>query len=162
MRWIALSERPWTRALNAASTTLLTAISPTLYDNATMGASIVTLSLKLEAATKQEGNSWIAWCVPLDVYSQAETKEAALSSLRDAVNLWFESCIERDVLPQALEEAGFEKSKPGQAIPKDASVVEMEVAPSSNSNDDYVPATIEVEIPAYIAAQHLSGICAAH
>ena len=135
----------------------------TLYDDGLMGASVVTLKLKLEAATKQEDNHWVAWCVPLDVYSQGDTREAALSSLREAVNLWFESCIQRDVLPQALEEAGFRKSRSGEPIPKDVSIVEMQLTPAAaeHNEDAYAPEVIEVDIPAYTAAQQLSGLCAA-
>ena len=75
-----------------------------------MSGSVVALSIKLEAATRQEGNVWLAWCLPLDVMSQAETKQRALASLKQAVELWFESCIARNVLEQALLEAGFHKT----------------------------------------------------
>jgi predicted RNase H-like HicB family nuclease len=39
--------------------------------------------------------------------TQAETERQAMESLREAVELWFESCISRNVLDEALVEAGF-------------------------------------------------------
>ena len=39
--------------------------------------------------------------------TQARTKKEALEALREAVELWFESCIERGVLDTALNEVGF-------------------------------------------------------
>jgi predicted RNase H-like HicB family nuclease len=79
-----------------------------------MRNSVVNLSVRLEAAFKQEGNCWLAWCLPLDVMTQADSKKAALESLKEAVGLWFESCIERGVLEEALAEVGFQPIKPGE------------------------------------------------
>ena len=69
--------------------------------------SIVGLRVKLEACTRQKGAVWLAWCAPLDVMTQAETEQRAMESLREAVELWFESCISRNALDEALVEAGF-------------------------------------------------------
>jgi len=119
-----------------------------------MSGSVVALSIKLEVATRQEGKAWLAWCLPLDVMTQADTKQHALSSLKQAVELWFESCIARNVLDQALLEAGFKKTKHGEAPPKNASIIKVHepkqsVAHAFPAKRDY----IEVSIPAYIAAQ---------
>lgn len=126
------------------------------YNNGAMGASIVSLKIKLEATTKKEGDRWVARCVPLDVFSQSDTKESALSSLEEAVHLWFESCLERNVLEEALIEAGFVKSSPNEVIPENASIVQMAVSPTSSEVVPKPPEYIEVTIPAYIAARHLS------
>lgn len=52
----------------------------------------------------RDGQEWLAWCPAIDVITQARTKKQALESLREAVELWFESCIERNVLAKALHE----------------------------------------------------------
>ena len=39
--------------------------------------------------------------------TQGPTRKGSLESLREAVELWFESCIERGVLDAALKEVGF-------------------------------------------------------
>jgi len=115
-----------------------------------ISGSVVTLSIRLEAATRQEGKVWLAWCPPLDVTTQADTKQRALASLKQAVELWFESCIARNVLEEALLEAGFRKMKAGEMPPQNASVVRLQEPPPAHA----FPATrdyIEVSIPAYIA-----------
>jgi predicted RNase H-like HicB family nuclease len=119
-----------------------------------MRNSVVNLSVRLEAAFRQEGDSWLAWCPPLDVMTQAESKKAALESLKEAVELWFESCIERGVLEEALAEVGFQPVKPGEKIPDDANVVEAQ-EPRRDMNNFSAAESFEVTIPAYIAAKQL-------
>jgi predicted RNase H-like HicB family nuclease len=119
-----------------------------------MAKSSVAINIKLEAATRQEGNLWLAWCLPIDVMTQAETKQAALKSLKEAVELWFESCIARNVLDEALLEAGFHKTNAGEKPPTNASTVKVHerkppLAHTFSAKREY----IEVSIPAYIAAQ---------
>lgn len=123
--------------------------------------SVITISVKLEVATRRDGEAWLAWCLPIDVMTQADTKKDAISSLKQAVELWFESCIDRDVLDQALIEAGFKKTRLGENAPKTASIVKVhQPKPSSrhpfSTKRDY----IEVSIPAYVAAQYNEGLCA--
>jgi len=121
-----------------------------------MKGSVVELSIKLEAATRQEGDVWLAWCPPLDVTTQAKTKQGALESLKEAVGLWFESCIARNVLDQALLEAGFRKTKAeaGDLHPQNASIVKVH-GPKALPAHAF-PAKrdcIEVSVPAYFAVQ---------
>ena len=127
-----------------------------------MNGSAVALSIKLEAVTRQEENVWLAWCLPLDVMTQAETKQAALDSLKEAVELWFESCIARNVLDQALLEAGFQRTKPGEILPKNASVINVhERKPLSAHAFSVKRDYIEVSIPAYFAARcNSESLCA--
>jgi predicted RNase H-like HicB family nuclease len=116
--------------------------------------SVVTIGVQLEAAFRQEGEYWLAWCLPLDVMTQAETKEAASIALKEAVELWFESCIERGVLEEALAEVGFRPIKPrdhNQASKVQVSEPTDTGANAFKNSDDFV----EVLIPAYIAAKHL-------
>jgi predicted RNase H-like HicB family nuclease len=120
-----------------------------------LGSSVINLNVRLEAAFKKEGRHWLAWCPALDVMTQAGSRPAAMKALKEAVELWFESCIERGVLDKALREAGFRRSKPGEAIPRDASVVELLNRRSRSTTSDFSAAAdyIEVSIPAYIAAR---------
>ena len=106
----------------------------------------VNLAIKLEATIKQDGDSWIACCTPLDLLTQSDSKESALELLSEAVSLWFESCMERNVLKEALEEAGFTRCSTGQSIPRHANRVDF----IENSKSQFEK--IEVSIPAYIAA----------
>ena len=69
--------------------------------------SVVTYNAKLEIRLSQDGRDWLAWCPSIDVMTQASTKNKALEAIKEAVEDWFESCIERGVLEEALREAGF-------------------------------------------------------
>jgi predicted RNase H-like HicB family nuclease len=118
-----------------------------------MNGSVITMTLRLEIATKQDGDQWLAWCRPIDVLSQGDSKEEAIASLKEAIDLWFESCMQRGVLDDALREAGFTRGKPGEKPPAEASIVHVGITPGPDS--DFTPSYIEVQIPAYIAAHHL-------
>ena len=86
----------------------------------------MALHVKIRLAVKlyMDGRDWIASCPSIDVVSQARTKAAAQRSLQEAIELWFESCIERGVLPNALVEAGFSRLGPEDMIPERADIVE--------------------------------------
>jgi hypothetical protein len=87
--------------------------------------------------------------------TQAENKEAAFRSLKEAVELWFESCVERGVLEEALAEVGFHPIKPGESVPENASVVELDRASQAVRDHFTTTEDFEVTIPAYIAAKQL-------
>lgn len=55
----------------------------------------------------QESPWWIAHCPALDVASQGRTPEEARMNLREAIDLFIESCKERGTLFDALRELGF-------------------------------------------------------
>ena len=64
-------------------------------------------AVKLSLQIRRDDRDWVAWCPVIDVATQARTKRRALGGSIEAVELWFESCISRDVLDQALQESGF-------------------------------------------------------
>ncbi len=68
----------------------------------------IKLEVNLRAYVRRETKRrWAAICPMLGVASQGATEETAKSALQEAVELWFESCVERGVLDQALREANF-------------------------------------------------------
>jgi hypothetical protein len=84
---------------------------------------------------------WLSACPMVGVASQGSTAEEARNCLRSAVELWFESCVERGVLDQALREANF----------RPAGSVEMG---SASGGDETLgePFELHLSIPAYEAA----------
>lgn len=131
-----------------------------------MESSIVSYKVRLEAVLRLDGRQWLAWCPSIDVMTQAETKKKALASLQEAVELWFESCIERDVLDKALTEAGFYKAKASVSLPETPNTVSvLKSKPTATDSPGSADADtfsfsedhkgssefIEVSIPAYIA-----------
>jgi predicted RNase H-like HicB family nuclease len=124
-----------------------------------MTDSEITLSIHLEVGTRRDGNAWVAWCLPLDVLSQGATKSQAISSLKEAVELWFESCLRRNVLDQALVEAGFKRAKEGETIPSDASVISLHEKRKIARRRVSKPSNyITVSVPAY-TARHAGATC---
>lgn len=123
----------------------------------------ITLQLHLEIAIKRKGSVWVAWCRPLDVLSQARTKGEAIDALKEAVDLWFESCIQRGVLDKALAEVGFKPAKDGELIPSDANVVGVTEKkrhvpqPHHAHHQRQVPRYISVSVPAYTAVRSLNA-----
>jgi predicted RNase H-like HicB family nuclease len=71
----------------------------------------ISLDVNLKAYVRREtSRRWVATCPLIGVASQATTAAAAKDCLQEAVELWFESCIERGVLDQALREVNFQPS----------------------------------------------------
>ena len=130
-----------------------------------MQSRIAGYSVRFQAWFRRDGRAWIAWCPAVDVMTQAETMKRARESLREAVKLWFESCIERNALGEALTELGFSELPLGEAPPAGAETVavirqpdaqpapcaSMSFSIGSGKGSDCIEGTI----PAYIAALQL-------
>jgi len=121
-----------------------------------MVESEITLQIHLEVRTRRDAATWIAWCPPLDLLSQGKTKTEAVASLREAVDLWFESCVQRGVLDKALTEAGFQRGRDSESIPADASVVRFRENKTHVARHAHRPRPspryISVSVPAYSLA----------
>ena len=73
-----------------------------------MGSETIELEVTLGAYVRREtSRRCIATCPQINVVTQGATLQDAKACLQEAVELWFESCIERGVLDQALREANF-------------------------------------------------------
>jgi predicted RNase H-like HicB family nuclease len=69
---------------------------------------VITLDVKLRAFVRKDTEDrWVSVCPRLGVASQAATADEAKDALREVVELWFESCVERGVLDQAMRELGL-------------------------------------------------------
>lgn len=110
----------------------------------------VGISLRLLCTIKQEGrNKWVTGCPKLDLFSQGKTEEEAKSSLREAIALWVEDCLERGTLERALEECGFHKVHPTEILPGDEHIT-LHTVPEDTNREDFFP--VDIQIPAYQAA----------
>jgi predicted RNase H-like HicB family nuclease len=70
-------------------------------------AETANVVLRLSAMIRSEAGSWLAGCPSLDLYTQGDTEEEAKANLQEAVELWIDSCIERNTLGRALRELGW-------------------------------------------------------
>ena len=112
----------------------------------------VTIQVNLNAFVRRDTKSrWIAVCPAVGVASQGSSPEKAKRALDEAVQLWFESCIERGVLERALQEANFRRLLVGERPPEGSQHVTVSRAPE---HDELLGEgfQIHVQIPAYEAA----------
>jgi predicted RNase H-like HicB family nuclease len=111
----------------------------------------VTISINLICTVKKEAdNLWVTGCPLLDLYSQGKSEDDAKDSLKRAILLWVENCVERGTLEQALRECGFHRVRP-KVVSKD----DQHIAVRLVSKQEALPANtfpIHLSIPAYQAA----------
>ena len=114
----------------------------------------IELEVNLKAYVRREtSRRWIATCPQIDVVTQGATGDQAKACLQEAVELWFESCIERGVLDRALREANFQPSSAG-----DLKRADFRNSRRRRSPDVLGAAfTIHFRIPGYEAAPLLSA-----
>lgn len=111
----------------------------------------IALDVNLQAFVRRDtSRRWVATCPMVGVASQGKTADDARRCLQAAVELWFESCVDRGVLDQALREANFRPYQPGQKRGSSA-----RPRPRQNVLGD--PFEIRLTIPAYEAATLLSA-----
>lgn len=65
------------------------------------------LSFKLPYVLSPEGDWIVASCPSLDVHSQGRSEAEAVAQLREAVQLFLETCLETGTLDTVLAELGF-------------------------------------------------------
>src|SRR6266576_3881023 len=114
----------------------------------------IELEVNLGAYVRREtSRRWIATCPQLDVVTQGATGDQARRCLQEAVELWFESCIERGVLDQALREANF---RPSVSSPsrKESSRVSSSKHQSSVLGE---PFAVHLTVPGYEAPSLLGA-----
>ena len=78
--------------------------------------SVVKFEMCVPALVKQEGNLFIAACPPLDVVSQGASKEQAIASLIEALQLFVETCYEMGTLGDVLRRQGLHPGEPDEEI----------------------------------------------
>jgi predicted RNase H-like HicB family nuclease len=121
-----------------------------LGDQGDLVADTIEISLRLRCfARKDSARRWTAGCPSLNVYSQGASEEDAQRSLRTAVELWFESCLERGTLQTALRELGFRLAE------EPWTGIEDELTLASMAEDEEILGhsfPLSITIPAYQAA----------
>lgn len=116
----------------------------------------VTVSMNLQVALHLDGDTWVGYCPALDLASQSESEEGALAAVKEMIELWVESCLERGVLGKALEESGFSRVHHGLAVESGAQTASIKERSIPSSPDDRM-AQVKIEMPAYIAAAILDS-----
>ena len=55
----------------------------------------------------EDRQAWIVRCPEIDLYTQGDTYEEAAENIKDALQGWFEVCMEHGTLEQVLAECGI-------------------------------------------------------
>ena len=63
--------------------------------------------MPVEVTFKPSGKYWLASCPSLDIHTQGENFERAQENLKEALALFFESCLSRGTLKEVLRLAGY-------------------------------------------------------
>src|SRR5436305_8512237 len=112
----------------------------------------IALNVHLQAFVRRDTPTrWIATCPLVGVSSQGKTAVDARRCLQEAIELWFESCVERGVLDQALREANF---RPSHSRGEGASPRQKGTARQNVLGN---PFDIRLTIPAYEAPARLGA-----
>lgn len=110
----------------------------------------IKLDIQLRAFVRRETrNLWIAVCPKIDVVTQGTSAFDAKRCLNEAVQLWFEDCVERGTLQQALRECGFRTAPREEAETSPERILVTRETEPDVLGDSF---DIHVTIPAYQAA----------
>lgn len=108
-------------------------------------------TLKVRCVIHEDEVGFIAHCSALDVYSQGDTQEEAFEHLKEALDLFIESCTERGVLREVLEDAGIwqESSIPSFVITEEFGGGGAATTPPYNppTSESPVPSHIHLQLP---------------
>lgn len=71
----------------------------------------VEIIASLSGELGKEGKQWISWCPALDLYTCGASRGEALENTKEAIRIFFETCIRHRTLETALlKELGWTKS----------------------------------------------------
>lgn len=76
------------------------------------------LAVQLHFQIFQDEEVFIGEAPSLEVSSHGVTPAEALKNIKEAVSLWFESCLERGTLEAALKDLGWHKHGPSKKSPR--------------------------------------------
>jgi predicted RNase H-like HicB family nuclease len=111
---------------------------------------MIKLDVQLRAFVRRDTRTrWIAVCPHLDVVTQGTSADDAKRQLDEAVHAWFDDCIERGTLDQALRECGFRPATREEVEGSDERVLVNRESEADVLGDAFA---VHVTIPAYQAA----------
>jgi predicted RNase H-like HicB family nuclease len=67
----------------------------------------LNISLPIKVMKRRRPDVYQASCTILDVHSQGTSEQTAKKNLKEALSLFFASCIERGTLDAVLKDCGF-------------------------------------------------------
>lgn len=69
----------------------------------------IAMELPIEIEDDRDEGGYIVSCAPLGLVTQGDTQDEAREAIHDAIVCFFESCIARGTLGEALKELGWQR-----------------------------------------------------
>ena len=69
----------------------------------------IEIKARVSGVLFKEDNMWISYCPDLELSTCGKTRKQALERTKEAVELFFDSCLKRGTLEQALQELNWER-----------------------------------------------------
>jgi len=69
----------------------------------------IAVEVKLQVCIEKTEHGYTAFCEALDVYTEASTKKQAEKSIREALSLFLETCLEMGTFNEVLSSSGFKR-----------------------------------------------------
>ncbi len=89
-----------------------------------MGENQILFDIKVTCHVKSDEVGFVSHCPEFDVFSQGETEKSAIENLKEAVELFIETCYECGTLLDVLRESGYQFSRESTPI-KDEHMMEI-------------------------------------
>jgi len=70
----------------------------------------IRVEVKLQVCIEKTETGYTAFCEQLDVYTEAPSKKKAEKSIREALSLFLETCMEMGTFHEVLTASGFKPS----------------------------------------------------
>ena len=74
------------------------------------------VAVNVRIGTRRDDKAWVGWCPSLQVASTGTTRRRAAAAAREAVVLWLETCCSKGTLHEALDDVGFVRLSPDDAV----------------------------------------------
>lgn len=68
-----------------------------------MNETIIRLEVQIKIKKDDQIKAWVVECHPFDVFSQGYTKEEAETNIKEAMDLFIESCFERGTIAKVIK-----------------------------------------------------------
>ena len=122
-------------------------------------ANRVSVSFMVRGIVRKEPDGFVAGYPRLELYSQGDSPEQAKENAREALRLWFGSCIDRGTLGEALRELGWHRA-PDDATDAGGVSADAEHIMIVRHLEDSLgePWEDTITIPAYQAAEFNAAI----
>ncbi len=111
----------------------------------------IEILVRVSIFLKKQGRVWTATAPRFGVASQGGSQAEAKACVKEALELWVESCVERGTLDEALREIGF-RPTPWGSTSEASDGVQVRIERAAKNSAIGAESEVEITIPAYQVA----------